>query len=140
MASYLTLLGIAKADAEKHDFVKAGLGGEGIDVDEVILCGKEHYGFFEIDWLGPRSGWLQKGLEKHHSRVWSERDCFMITKEQLLGVLEVSRERAMRKKEEDEQEVAPDGYWKELLKDYDDLEKILNEFDFEANVLFGYEY
>lgn len=140
MASYLTLVGIAKADAEKNDFLKAGLAGEAVDVDEVILCGKEHYGFFGIDWLGPRSGWLQEGLEKHHPRVWNERDCFMITKEQLLGVLEVSRQRAMREKEEDEQEVAPNGYWKELLKDYDDLEKILNGFDFKTNALFGYEF
>lgn len=134
MASYMSLRGISKENAKKHDWVEPGLQGKGIPNTDVILTG-EHFGFFKIDWLGPRSGWLQEGLEKHIPQVWSSQNCYVVTKEQLLGVLKVSREVGKRRQED----MRDPDYLTTLLGDYDELEKILNEFDWETNLMFAYE-
>lgn len=133
MSENLWVYGISKENAEKHDWIKAGLEGAGVDDIEIVCCGPS-YGFSRI-WMSPRAGWLMEGLQQNVPKAWSnpENAFHLVTKEQFLAIMKVSREVALR----DREDMRETDFYDYLIQEYDEFEKILNEYDFENNVLFA---
>ncbi|MNM20159.1 hypothetical protein D3C81_304920 [compost metagenome] len=128
MSSEAYVYAIPKENAEKDPCIKPGLEGKPIDD---LCCTLGEAEGFKIFWISPTSGHTMEALQKHLPLVWDTHHAYLVTKEEFLLFLNTCREVAKR------DQFDQLDY---LLKEYDEFERKLDEFDFEKNVLFMHEY
>lgn len=130
MSSEMHVYQISKTDLEKSDYLVKQLKDNVLD--SVDLCLGEADGF-KLIWISPRIGNLWEGLEQYSPGLRGTGVC-RITKEQMLGIIKVSREVA----EEDKGEFRDPAFFDYLLKEYAEVEALVSAFDFEQNYLLAY--
>lgn len=129
MSSSVYIYKISKEDIQKHPDLAVALKGEPLDSVDVSLGEAEG---FSLYWISPRIGNLMDGLLEHAPKIWNSLGRYLITKEQLLGVIEMSRAVAKRDKPEFHD---PEDFYGYLMKEFDELEHRLSEFDFDKEIL-----
>jgi hypothetical protein len=130
MSSEMYVYQISKKDLEKDDYLVKQFKDNSLDSVDLTLGEAEG---FKLVWISPRLGNLWDGLGKHAPGLQTSRVC-QITKEQVVGILEVSRDVA----EKDKGEFQDPSFFDYLLSEFNEFETLVTEFDLENNHLFAY--
>lgn len=129
MSSSLYVRKIAKQDLMAHAHLTPVLNGEPLDSVDVTLGDAEG---FSLVWISPSIGIMMEGLVLYFPQAWNTLSYYQVTKEQLLSVLEVTREIAKRDKADFQN---PEEHLAYLMKEFKGLEELLSSIDTEKYIL-----
>lgn len=117
MSTNLYISAGKKEEVMKDPFLaKAITWKEELDDCEVSLSDK-----LNTIWISPRIGNLSEGIDKHMS--FGNTSAVMVTREQIKGMLEVSREVANRDKQDFHD---PEGFYAYLMKEFQEAEEAID--------------